>query len=740
MAAGYREELDNAKVHRDVRSNGELFSRSLMYPSSLIWVSGVGMVLSIVFAGAWPLMLLVVWVFAVMLMFETFRMPARMPMDIGGLDKTTSTETLRETRTWWGKKGVEKSTHYLPAAGSIYLGWIREGLRRDVGREVWLNSSDARQHMFNATTTGGGKTEQLKALVYSFLCLGQGAVLTDGKAVPELPATMWSIVRRLGRDDDFLCLNFIQGGVDRYQRLVARSDGSLGFFRPPSNNTNPFAEGDVSFLSQLISSLLGVATGDSAKWQQKAIALMSNILNVLAYKRARDGLPISVKSIREHLNLRKLVELYEEALLPGSLEQAYAGIRSYFDTGLPGWNPAHAKNPEKWSPELIQQHGYLTGQFSRLLGLLDDTYGDIFGTQYPEVDAADVLMNNRVLVVLIPSLEKSAEESAALGKLVVSSIRLAMARFLAGKIEGMNLETMKKAQASARFPNPLIFDEVSYYFAMGIAVMYAQARGLNFMMVASVQDKAGLDNSEFKGEVGSMLANSGLKWAGALEDPEATFQIFEKAAAQAYVPRVRNFESQTGFFSTRWSGSNDAELVKESRLDVRELRALRPGQGVMVFRDNLLRVASFYLSPEESMTRKLKVRYNRFVGVQRPSRERLPEDMLKCGPDRTAAGLIFYRQCLEMGEPPEMPMIDDPIGDSTQRFARALSKKPPQELDVLDRMVALFADATTSTAKLRADRPEEISRFWHAPSPAPDYAESRSVPLRAPINEAGDEP
>ncbi|MRU22640.1 hypothetical protein FG476_00545, partial [Xylella fastidiosa subsp. multiplex] len=84
-------------------------------------------------------------------------------------------------------------------------------------------------------------------------------------------------------------------------------------------------------------------------------------------------------------------------------ELAFLPIKAYFETGLPGFNPAHVHDPTRWDPEVFNQHGYLTGQFARTLSMMMDTYGFIFTDKYPEIDMLDVLLNNRLLVVMIPS-------------------------------------------------------------------------------------------------------------------------------------------------------------------------------------------------------------------------------------------------------------------------------------------------------------------------------------------------
>jgi intracellular multiplication protein IcmO len=89
---------------------------------------------------------------------------------------------------------------------------------------------------------------------------------------------------------------------------------------------------------------------------------------------------------------------------------------------------------------------------------------------------------------MIPSMEKSASEAAALGKLYVSAIRLSMARDLGHRLEGTKSQILDTNATNAPNPSVIVNDELQAHFAEGIATMYAQARELNYMMVASDQD------------------------------------------------------------------------------------------------------------------------------------------------------------------------------------------------------------------------------------------------------------
>ena len=60
-------------------------------------------------------------------------------------------------------------------------------------------------------------------------------------------------------------------------------------------------------------------------------------------------------------------------------------------------------------------------QLTRVFTSLADTYGHILRTNLAEVDLHDVVLNRRILVVLLPALEKSPAELANLGKIIIAN-------------------------------------------------------------------------------------------------------------------------------------------------------------------------------------------------------------------------------------------------------------------------------------------------------------------------------
>ncbi len=75
-------------------------------------------------------------------------------------------------------------------------------------------------------------------------------------------------------------------------------------------------------------------------------------------------------------------------------------------------------------------------QLTRVFSSLADTYGHIIRTNLAEVDLKDVVLNRRILVVLLPALEKSPDELSNLGKVIISSFKAMMASGLGEKVEG----------------------------------------------------------------------------------------------------------------------------------------------------------------------------------------------------------------------------------------------------------------------------------------------------------------
>jgi intracellular multiplication protein IcmO len=486
------------------------------------------------------------------------------------------------------------------AEGILYLGNVKE-----TNEEVWFSDSDARTHILYLGTTGAGKTEGLKSLVTNALCWASGFVYVDGKADTDLWSSLSSLMRRFGRDDDLLILNYMTGN----------SDG-----RAPSNTMNPFSSGSASYLTNMLVSLMPESGGDNAMWKERAVSLVGSIMPALTWKRDNQDIPMSVSTIREYLNLNSVISLSRDEMIP---EEIRKGINGYLDT-LPGFvpeafddngkeKPASPDSPPIDTTTVHQQHGYLSMQFTRSLQSLGDDYGYIFDSQAADVDMVDVVLNRRVLIVLIPALEKSGDETANLGKIVASTLKGMMGSTLGATVEGESSTVIDNKPTRSNTPFMTVFDEVGYYTAEGMAVMAAQARSLGFSLIYAAQDLPALEK-RVKEEARSITANCNIKIFGKLEDPTQTKEFFEKTVGASIVTEVSGFQTEAGSLGHNYTDGLQAGVQIRDNASYDELRGFKEGQAVVTFGGSLFETQMFYSNPGHAKA----MRVTRYMALPPP--------------------------------------------------------------------------------------------------------------------------
>lgn len=520
------------------------------------------------------------------------------------------------------------------AEGILFLGNEREP---KTNKEVWITNSDARTHIMFLGTTGTGKTEGLKSIVSNSLMWGSGFIYIDGKADTDLWANLYSLARRFGRDDDLLVLNYMTGNTD---------DGST------SNTMNPFATGSASFLSNMLTSLMPDAGGDNAMWKERAVALMFALMPALTFKRDKQGMLLDISVVRDYIELKPIVKLSRDATLP---ERIVRGLQGYLAT-LPGYvdeafdDEGNEKPPSPDAPMYDlqiarQQHGYLSMQFTRAMQSLGDEYGYIFRAQLADIDTIDVVLNRRILITLIPALEKSNDETANLGKIVAASLKGMMGATLGATVEGTWEDAIESKMTRSPSPYMAVFDEIGYYIQQGMAVMAAQARSLGFSLVFAAQDLPAMEK-RVKGEAQSVMANCNLKIFGKLEDPIETKKFFDEHVGTSWVFEASGFQAPTNLISSFFVSNpyidnrSTTSLQNRARANYDWLREQREGQVHMLFHQYLCAVQMFHAEPK----RVTALRVHRLLPVPGTNtsvaaRERMISDLAqKLSNDEWAAG------------------------------------------------------------------------------------------------------
>lgn len=477
--------------------------------------------------------------------------------------------------------------------------------------ELWFNSDDMRTHALIFGSTGSGKTEALVSIAFNALMQSSGFIYIDGKGDNALFAKVFSMVRSMGREDDLLLINFMTGARD----IIGPQEKRL------SNTMNPFSRGSSSMLSNLVTSLLdaGKEGGGGDMWQGRAISFVEALMKVLVTARDDKLILLDANSIRNYFELPKVEEMADRILIrPGQESASIAHFPEVVMQPLENYLaslPGYIKEKKgKQGSGTLEQHGYIIMQLTRIFSSLADTYSHIIRTNLPEVDLKDVVINRRILVVLLPALEKSTQELSQLGKVIIASLKTMMASGLGEDVEGKYSKVVESKPTTARSPYLCILDEYGYYAVPGFAVVPAQARSLGFSVIFAGQDLPAFQKGG-KEEAASIGANTNIKICMKLEDPTDTWEFFQKSAGESYVARVGGFQADSASVSGQYADSKSAQMEKQSRIDLLDLKEQKPGEFHVFFKSRIVRARSFYANPKPVK----ELRLNQFVKINSPN-------------------------------------------------------------------------------------------------------------------------
>jgi intracellular multiplication protein IcmO len=284
-------------------------------------------------------------------------------------------------------------------------------------------------------------------------------------------------------------------------------------------------------------------------------------------------------------------------------------IKNYVKN-LPGYD---VSKKGKQGSQVLEQHGFITMQLTKTFGSLADTYGHIIRVNLAEVDLKDVVLNRRILVVLLPALEKSPDELSNLGKVIIASLKAMMAAGLGDAVEGTYREVISRKPTNAATPYMCVLDEYGYYAVKGFAVVPAQARSLGFSVIFAGQDLPAFQKAS-KEEAASIGANTNIKICMKLEDPTDTWEFFHKTAGESYVTKVDSFQTNAGSLLNNYMDSRSASSEKRQRVDLLDLKEQREGEAHIFFKSKIIRARMFYANPKPP----IKMRLNQFLKVEPP--------------------------------------------------------------------------------------------------------------------------
>lgn len=486
-------------------------------------------------------------------------------------------------------------------------------------------------------------TEVLLGICAQPLMWASGFLFVDGKGTPPFYARVFSLAKRFGRQDDLRVINFM--GAEG-------SDAPSGGASSQTNTMNPFARGTADQLTNLLISLMGDSGSSGDMWKGRAAQLISSAISVLVELRDSGDLLLDVQAIRDFLPLGKgvwrqqpaaagamgrrppaaggmenvtkeeweamkekpgMIELYLRSLRGEFSQRSTLALKGFFDS-LPGFIIDKAWSGQEQDGKTLEQYGYLSMQLTKPLGSLADDFGHIFRTPLGEVDMNDVVFQRRILVVLLPALQKAPDEIKNCGKIIVAMLKAMMGMASGDKIDGPRLQIIESSATKSSTPFVAVLDEVGYYMVDGIDIMMAQARSLNFCVIPAGQDLQAMKKGGST-VADSVSANARLTIIGATEDAKETRQFVMDKIGRGFVATTSGYQNQTGAFGGQYQDQMSVSFQETELVTLQELQGLQAGEFYMLFEGVVARCSTFYIGEDFGA----RSRVNKFLKVRSPS-------------------------------------------------------------------------------------------------------------------------
>jgi hypothetical protein len=472
--------------------------------------------------------------------------------------------------------GLQDGSTNGTGKGLMYLGSESKGKM-----PAYISDNDCRTHALIFGTTGSGKTEFLLGFVTNSLFYGGGSSYTDGKGDVKLLAKYMDLCRLVGREHDLLLISFITSGKEFYDRQETLA----------SNTLNPYSNGSSGMCTEASIALMDSGGGDDM-WKGRAIAFLGGLIKPLVFLRDRGEILLSGDLIRSYFDLPMLERFVydEEDTWKGGIKRPKGYFsKTYgklwdvvirplkaFMVTIPGYDVSKLGKQEQ---KTLEQHGYITMQLARLFGDLADNYGHIMDTPLGHVDMYDVVINNRILLTLLPALERSPESLGMLGKIIVGGIKQMAAGCLGNRTEGLRREIVDARPTNAPVPFPCIFDEYGYYAVLGFSSMPAQARSLGFMVVFAAQDFASLKKSSPE-EADQTWENTNLRGIGRITSGSAaeTYKRMQELGGNANVAMSDGYERVSSMWGFKLRRGEGVKIQSLPRVESDDLHSQADGE------------------------------------------------------------------------------------------------------------------------------------------------------------------
>ena len=475
----------------------------------------------------------------------------------------------QQAKSWLDRTDVLSREKFILPSDENFGEFMREGkgLRigytQDNAMPLDIEDNYLQRHTAIIGQSGVGKTTLGEYLLWQQACRGGGYIFIDAKLDADTRDKLAYMMQLLGRGDDFYVLN-----VDQPQH---------------SHTYNPILRGDSDEVASRLLNLLPSAENSPGAdfYRQQAMYALTVLTGALKSAKRRyhfADLAILLQSDRALESMLRL-PIGQEARM--SLEVFLNQFRK--------------KDKNGTSIDVDKVKNTLGGMSGRIAQFAQGKFGDVFNTYTPEIDLTDIVMNNKCLYVMLPTMGKD-QAALNLGKMILSDLRTAVYN-----VQGVRKEYRPK-------PPFLVFaDEMGSYVMQGIARLFEQARSAGICMIPAFQTFANLRaiSPDFEDIIiGNTWTKVFFKFASK-DSPETAAEIIGKTkkyikslslsenegnSAQSLRATPQGSASKGGGTSESWRESEEYRVTPE------HLKSMGMGEAVVISGSRIFHIKTPMLS------------------------------------------------------------------------------------------------------------------------------------------------
>lgn len=369
----------------------------------------------------------------------------------------------------------EENKEYLLCLGTevkkFYGDAVKSGKAKNNRiRPLLINAETMKRHFLCMATIGAGKSVLMKGLIEQYTLLGGGMMIVDGKGTDEFAKEIYGLVASLGREDDFVYLNFLD--MDN------------------THTINPLLSGGALSIYEILIALL---IGEENEWKEKQKEFMKCILKLMVYK--RDNEKDFIFDFSALTNMMSLTTLVKEAINYKHLAHTNIGIMDFvkyvsstIEVDINDFLKGN-KGDKKFVDEMMKKTSgegqgiydvsVCVGAWRNVLTNLSSDYGKIFNAPNPDISLWEATQRNKIIFVTLPTMDSDTTPKE-------------LGRLLLGLIKGVAAQKAKFAK-EPKIPFTCFLDELGSYVIEGFGRLESKSRSLGISIFPFFQSPAQID-------------------------------------------------------------------------------------------------------------------------------------------------------------------------------------------------------------------------------------------------------